>query len=190
MSLSQVIKYKLSLLKNLIRSKDNSYKVPWWNPITRHIIVGGIPLKTENHDMELINYYNVRYVLSILNEYEFESTLMNCPVQPHEWADLNINQQIIRSNDFEAMSFQSIHEGVQYLEACIAKISDRNETIYVHCKAGHGRSPTVVICYLMKSLNIDYDQAYKIVYLKRPSIKLNHKQHLSIVDYFLNYPHS
>jgi atypical dual specificity phosphatase len=190
MSFSQILKYKFSLLKNVINSNDNAYKVPWWNQITKHIIVGGLPLKTENHDMELINYYNVKYVLSILNDYEFESTLGITPIRPEEWQDLNVTQKIIRSNDFEAMTFSQICEGVKWIETCITKIGGRNESIYVHCKGGHGRSPTVVICYLMKSLGIDYDEAIRRVSKKRLSVNLNKAQRLSVVNYFLNYPNS
>lgn len=41
------------------------------------------------------------------------------------------------------------------------------QKIIVFCRAGHSRSPTIVIAYLMKYENMTFDEAYKYVKNKR-----------------------
>ena len=38
-----------------------------------------------------------------------------------------------------------------------------NKKVYVHCKNGHGRAPSIVINYLMKKNNISFAEAFEIV---------------------------
>ena len=51
-----------------------------------------------------------------------------------------------------------------------------NNKVYVHCKNGHGRSPTLVIAYLMKYDNKTLDQALELVRQKRPEVHLEETQ--------------
>jgi hypothetical protein len=44
---------------------------------------------------------------------------------------------------------------------------DSNERVVVHCHAGISRSATAVIAYLMKTLKLDLEQAFKFVQSKR-----------------------
>jgi len=43
------------------------------------------------------------------------------------------------------------------------EVKSNNSIIFVHCMMGKSRSATLVIAYLMKSLNMDYEDAYKFV---------------------------
>lgn len=54
---------------------------------------------------------------------------------------------------------------------------------YVHCKAGRGRSTTLVLCYLIKFFNQDPEQAYAFVRQKRPQVCLE------FILYNLHYTH-
>ncbi len=46
------------------------------------------------------------------------------------------------------------------------------EVTYVHCKAGRGRSTTLVICYLVRELGMSPQEAYAFVRQKRPQVCL------------------
>jgi atypical dual specificity phosphatase len=181
--------YKTSLLKNIVLNTSNPASSPWWNKITKNIIIGGIPLKNQNHELKLVKNEKVKYILSTINKFEINTdTFFSIPVKTHDWNKLGVTQKIIETDDYKGLTFNSLCIGVKFMEKCIDKLEQTDGKIYVHCKAGHGRSVSVVICYLIKKYNIDYDRAYNFVLKKRPTIKLNDKQKMSIVEFYLNYP--
>lgn len=53
---------------------------------------------------------------------------------------------------------------------------ERNLPCYVHCKNGHGRGPTMVAAYLMRSRSLTAKEAIGAVRSKRPSIHLDPSQ--------------
>ena len=52
----------------------------------------------------------------------------------------------------------------------------QNKKVYVHCKNGHGRAPSIVINYLMKKNSLSFEQAFKVVKSKRPVMHLSPEQ--------------
>ncbi len=57
----------------------------------------------------------------------------------------------------------------------IASLVGQNEKVYVHCKNGHGRAPTLVAAYLI-STGMSVDEAIAEVQSKRPVIHLEDSQ--------------
>jgi protein-tyrosine phosphatase len=53
------------------------------------------------------------------------------------------------------------------------KYIDENKGVLVHCRAGVSRSASVVLAYLMKYYNIDFNQAFDYLRSKRPIISPN-----------------
>ena len=51
------------------------------------------------------------------------------------------------------------------------KINDNK--VFVHCKEGMSRSATIVIAFLMKSMNLRFDNALKYVQTRRPIVDPN-----------------
>ena len=47
--------------------------------------------------------------------------------------------------------------------------------VYIHCKNGHGRAPTLVAAYLI-SKGMSVSEAIKLIRLRRPEIHLRHNQ--------------
>ena len=58
------------------------------------------------------------------------------------------------------------------MTSCGAEHADKGELTYVHCKAGRGRSTTVVLCYLVKYKGMTPGEALAMVRSKRPQIHL------------------
>ena len=53
---------------------------------------------------------------------------------------------------------------------------DLGNTIYVHCKNGHGRSPTLVAAYLIRFEGKTVDEAIRFIKEKRPEVHLEEVQ--------------
>ncbi|HEX6977076.1 MAG TPA: dual specificity protein phosphatase family protein [Patescibacteria group bacterium] len=73
--------------------------------------------------------------------------------------------------DHEAPSPDKLSFGVEVLESLINK----NIKIYIHCKNGHGRAPTLFIAYLIKK-GMKPDEAINYLKSKRPVIHLSQNQ--------------
>lgn len=179
--------YKLSLYLNIIEHYYDPIYSSWWNEIIDGIILGAIPLNNYNHDDILVNEENVKYILTILDPFEIETiTYISQPVKPEDWTMNNVIQKIISSSDFEPLKIDDVKEGVSFIEDCINKMKKGNENkkIYVHCKAGHGRSAIIIIAYLMKNHGMNLTDAYTFTKNKRNTINLNQLQYDSLAEYY------
>ena len=64
---------------------------------------------------------------------------------------------------------------IPYIDKCIQFINEnKNKRIFIHCNAGISRSPSIIIAYLIKSLNYSFKDAFNLVKSKR-NIKPNEK---------------
>ncbi|MGD8744681.1 MAG: dual specificity protein phosphatase family protein [Candidatus Woesebacteria bacterium] len=55
--------------------------------------------------------------------------------------------------------------------------------VYVHCRNGHGRSPTLVAAYLIAYRGLGLDEAIKLISQKRPEIHIEENQHEALVAF-------
>ena len=70
-----------------------------------------------------------------------------CLFTGQEWAEWGVTQLQLATIDFNnAPSQEMLWKGVGFIE----KMNTNSKSVYVHCKAGRGRSTTLVACYLMK----------------------------------------
>lgn len=76
----------------------------------------------------------------------------------------NLDQLLIGSN--------TINEMVQL-----------GERIYVHCKNGHGRSPTMVAAYFIRYQQMSVDRAVTLIKSQRPEIHLEDTQLQALEDF-------
>ena len=75
-------------------------------------------------------------------------------------------------------SIKQMHVGSKFIRQVI-----RNKgRVYVHCKYGHGRSPTLVAAYLI-SEGLGVDEAVKLIAAARPEIHLNKRQSKALEQY-------
>lgn len=69
-------------------------------------------------------------------------------------------------------SLDQLKIGVNAIEELISL----DKKVYVHCKNGHGRAPTLVSAYFIKSRNIAPKEAISLIKSKRPTIHLQDSQ--------------
>ncbi len=166
------LKYEVSLAYT--QSKGNS----WWSKIGSHnIYLGGLPLKNAGH-LQKIKDLGVTGILCLVEDFELNSWI-NPPVKKADWEAHNIGVKHVPSVDFFPLTTQEFDEGLAALEAMLKE----GRIVYVHCKAGVGRSASIVIAYLMKHEGLSFDEAHAFVQQYRPQINLNPAQRQAIVDY-------
>lgn len=75
---------------------------------------------------------------------------------------------------------EQIEFGVSVLEKIVAM----GKKVYVHCKNGHGRAPTLVAAYLIKQ-GKTVDEAIDLIKEKRPTIHLEDVQVRALNEYYI-----
>lgn len=68
----------------------------------------------------------------------------------------------------------------------IEKLVSQSRKIYVHCKNGHGRAPTLVSAYLIRK-GYEPAKAIEFVASKRPSVHLHKPQADALEEYHKNF---
>ncbi len=163
------VKYSLPLAFNDFMNK---FTWDWWNEIGKFekgkLFLGALPIKrlTGRNDLEkLLDYENIHAVLSVTEVFENRAKgLMTSAITPDEWESQGIKQLQILSADFETISIENINRGIEYIHWNLK--NSRN--IYVHCKAGRGRSALIEMCYLVKYHNMTAEEAFKTIKNARP----------------------
>ncbi|KAJ8316289.1 hypothetical protein KUTeg_006303, partial [Tegillarca granosa] len=138
MSLFSKIAFYPTLVYNIVMTQVTSRQ--WFNRIDETVILGALPLKQVTK--WLIEEENVRGVVSLTEDFETKS-LVN---SEEEWRKLGVEQLKLQTVDYTGTPTQeNIQKAIDFIEV----YRDRQESVYVHCKAGRTRSTTVVACYLI-----------------------------------------
>ena len=122
--------------------------------ITSHCYLGCLPISS---DVEKLNEIGIQSVINMCAEYS----------GPRKTYDkYQIKQIYLPTVDGTAPSFQTIEKAVEFMKESMKN----NEKIFVHCKAGMGRSATIVFCHLVANENLSPDEAIQLLKEKRPEI--------------------
>ncbi|MBS0648886.1 MAG: dual specificity protein phosphatase family protein [Verrucomicrobia bacterium] len=179
LTLKKELTYEISLIYTIWGSKA------WWTRITDKVILGALPLKSQKDKIKALG---VTHVITTLEEFEGKKGLVH-PLTSQEWKGASITHKHIVAEDFVGMPAKKIHEAVEYIHGEIQ--SHPNTQFYVHCKAGRGRSATVVVAYLWKYGSQNFttkEAAYNFVKNLRPQINLNENQMAALQAYIDQYP--
>lgn len=173
--LSKQLKFEATLLFTIKQGKE------WWTPITDNIILGAIPL--DGHLARLTVDFEVDAVLTMLESFELKKSLVK-PISKEDWGDTVVHKHI-EACDFIGVPPAQLHEGVEFLKERI----DEGQRVYVHCKAGRGRSASVVLAYLLKHGTGDrtfdsFEEAHDHLKALRPQISINANQRATIEAYY------
>ncbi|CAI9100481.1 OLC1v1037594C2 [Oldenlandia corymbosa var. corymbosa] len=148
-----------TLLYNVFRNKINQAEFRWWDEIDQFLLLGAVPFPK---DVPRLKQLGVGGVIT-LNEH-YETLVPTTLYRAHGIAHL-----VIPTRDYLfAPSFVDINRAVDFIH----KNASKGETTYVHCKAGRGRSTTVVLCYLVEYKNMTPVSALEYVRSRRPRVLL------------------
>lgn len=160
-----------TLLYNVVRNKFQP-EFHWWDRVDEFLLLGAVPFPSQ---VLTLKELGVHGVITLNEPYE---TLV-----PSSLYQMNgIEHLVIPTRDYcFAPSLSNICQAVEFIHE-IAKLG---RTTYVHCKAGRGRSTTVVLCYLIQHKQMTPDSAYGYVKSIRPRVRLASAQWEAVQQYYL-----
>ncbi|KFK36465.1 protein-tyrosine phosphatase mitochondrial [Arabis alpina] len=159
-----------TLIYNVVRNKLES-EFQWWDRVAEFILLGAVPFQS---DVPRLKEEGVCGVITLTEPYE---TLVPSSL----YKSYCIDHLVIATTDYcFAPSLEAICQAVDFIHrnALLGK------TTYVHCKAGRGRSTTVVICYLVHHKNMTPEAAYSYVRSIRPRVLLAATQWKAVLEYY------
>ena len=126
----------------------------WWDRIDDVVILGALP--TTWHVAQLHDL-GVRRVINLCNEYAGPRAA---------YARHGIEQLRLPTPDFSPPTLDSVRQALALIEQAEAA----QESVYLHCKAGRGRSATVAVCRLMQTNSISAEEAEARLRAIRPHV--------------------
>ncbi|KAI9260259.1 protein-tyrosine phosphatase-like protein [Sporodiniella umbellata] len=129
----------------------------WYNRIDPYLILGALP--TPSQIKSLKRHEKVIAVVNMCQEF---------PGYEKVYKELKINQIRLETPDFCIPALETIEYGVQKM----IEIQQKTEgaSVYLHCKAGRGRSAAIAICYLLTRYQLNPAQAQAILLEKRSQV--------------------
>lgn len=125
-----------------------------WTEIDEALILGALPRSRELARFEELS---IGGVINMCAEW-------NGNVSRYE--AFGIEQLHLPTPDFHSPNLESVTRGVEF----IASHADRGRRVYCHCKAGRGRSATIVVGWLMNSLGLTPEEAERHLIERRPQV--------------------
>ena len=161
--------YDLSLVYNRVKCNIPLRKIPWWHKVTNQIYLGALPFVGH---IESFKKMGVTSVLSIVESFEREKSFIASPVKKGEWEKHNIRNIHLSHPDFIPVSLVVLYKSACALKDEIAK----NERVYVHCKAGRGRSASAILSYFIMFKGWSFEKAFNFLKSKRSHIAIKNKR--------------
>ncbi|KAF8696361.1 hypothetical protein HU200_037270 [Digitaria exilis] len=147
-----------TLLYNVLRNRFES-DFRWWDRVDKFILLGAVPFPS---DVLRLKQLGVQGVVT-LNE-PYETLVPTSLYQAHD-----IEHLVIPTRDYLfAPSLEDISQAIDFIH----RNASQGGTTYVHCKAGRGRSTTIVLCYLIKYRSMTPEAALDHVRSIRPRVLL------------------
>ena len=123
----------------------------WWDWIDDTVLLGALPLRRYIPELRKLG------IGAVVN------TCREWPGPVEEYRAAGIEELYLPITDFTPPSLAEARAGVAFIQQQAAA----GRKVYVHCKAGRGRSATIVLCYLIaKGLTPAQGQA--LILEKRP----------------------
>jgi len=147
----------------------NTETMPWWNVINDYLVLGALPFQDDTTNIAKLG---VGGVLTLNMPFELEPNQFGTPATPEDWEKHNIRNLIISTPDFHAPTVKELEGCIEFMK----EIVDSNKKVYVHCKAGRGRSVVASVCFLIKYHHMGWEEATAYLKARRPQINMGGHQ--------------
>ncbi len=139
----------------------------WYTQIDDLVYLGALP---RAHYPQELQHIGVKAVVNMCHEWNQAAPI---------FAQLDIEHLHLPTIDFQSPSVASIEHGVEFINQCITA----KKPVYVHCKAGRGRSATVVLCWLVATRSLSVKSAQQLLLQKRPHVNPRLWKRKTVADF-------
>jgi len=147
--------YYPSHFLNIFYWKTLGDKHSWFTRITDNVLLGATI--SGKYIEWLFEHEEVMGIINLQEEYIGDVTTHR---------KYGIAQLHIPVVDFCSPSLDQINKAIEFIDT----ISAKGKSVYIHCKAGKGRSTSIVLCYLMYHDRIDRKTALRRIISVRPQV--------------------
>ncbi len=126
----------------------------WWSWIDDRLLLGALPFPGHVPELKKLG---ITGVVNLCAEYRGASAALR---------EAGIEELYLPVIDFTPPDLEQVRQGVEF----IRKHADAGGKVYVHCKAGRGRSANIVLCYLMARDGLTPAAAMARILARRPHI--------------------
>lgn len=153
----QKVEFEISALQRLCKTKN-------YGPIATQqskggLFLGALPNRLKEEGEHLANEKNVGAVLSINEPFETKPHGLSLPHTEKDWRDLGVEQHLMLAKDHQLLDNDQLDEAADFIHNQLAA----GKNVYVHCRAGVGRSSMAIAAYLIKYEGKTFDQACSII---------------------------
>jgi atypical dual specificity phosphatase len=128
-----------------------------YDKVAEHVVLGAMPLFACDV-ANLQREHGVRRVVNLCREWNGNEAL---------YARAGVAQLYLPTIDWDIPTLEACLAGAKFIK----EAADAGETVYVHCKAGRGRSTCIVLAYLCLYCGMTPKQAHALV--------KSHRSHIS-----------
>ncbi len=125
-----------------------------WDEVDAHVLIGALPSARMLRELSRLG---VTGVINCCEEFAGHCTVL---------AELGIEQLHLPTLDYHSPTIDDARRALEF----IRRHADAGGRVYVHCKAGRGRSATLVLCYLIAACGLSPDEADARLRRVRPQI--------------------
>ena len=158
------------------------YPTLWWNYLLGKVLRLR-PWYTEIDDVVILGAYPIASDIIELKKKGLTGVINMCkectgPVECYTKEEIETLH--LATVDFEPPTFEACLQGVAFLE----KHAQQGGRVYVHCKAGRGRSATIVLCWLMKKEGISPEEGQALLLKKRGHVNTHLAKRKAVLEFY------
>jgi protein-tyrosine phosphatase len=151
----QKTEFEISACRRLIAG-ENYNEIELNYPMNGgRLILGALPNRLSNDGEHLANNEKVGAILSVNEDWELDPLGLSLPYRNEDLNELGIERLHLPAKDHKLLSVEAMHKAADFIAAQMRQ----GKTVYVHCRAGVGRSAMAVAAYLMKYESLSVQEA-------------------------------
>ncbi|KAF6984233.1 hypothetical protein CFC21_002271 [Triticum aestivum] len=159
-----------TLVYNVVRNQCES-QFHRWDQVDEHVLLGAVPFPSDVLRLQKLGVCGV----VTLNE-SYERLVSKSLYEAH-----GIENLVLPTRDYlYAPSFDNLCKAADFIH----RNASCGKLTYVHCKAGRGRSTTVVLCYLVQYKQMTPAGAFEHVRSCRPRVLLASAQWKAVQEFY------
>ncbi len=159
----QRLEFEASCVSRLCKGKN-------YNQITDDLYLGALPNQLSG-DGKKLKKEGIGAVLSVNEPWERDPMGLSVPYQKGDWKGLCINLHKLDVHDHKLLDNEALDQAADTIHGEI----QAGNKVYVHCRAGVGRSAMAVAAYLVKYKGFSVEKARSLIKQQRPASTINKK---------------